>query len=206
VGTRDARPFSGRGFETGLWLDYVPVDGAGLRFSNSYLFSAGLEPRAAVFVEGSWLLLRNERQGMDLGLGFGFGRDFRDAWLPRIRVFLGAKSGRFEIAAGVLAEFPMAAGRDAMDVIITAAAGYRIADSWIAGVEAAAEDLEGFFEEEEAEGGARLTAGPTLWVQVTDSWHIKANVAACITGRLQDGTRELVDPGVAARLAVGYSF
>lgn len=206
VGTREARPFASRGFETGLQLDFVPVPAAGLRFSCSYLFSEDTAPRAAVFLEGSWRLSDGERQGVDLGLAFGFGRDFRDTWFPRVRLYLGAQTGRLQFRAGVVAEFPLAEGRDDVDVVMSAAAAYRLSESWALGVEAAGEDLEGFFEEHEAEGGARLLLGPTLWVGITRSWYLKINAALCVTGRVEAGVREIVDPGLAARLALGYAF
>jgi len=80
------------------------------------------------------------------------------------RASLGHDAGRLRLAASVHAERLFASGRDAIDVIATAGATIRLLETVRAGIEYVGQDLEGAFEEEEAEGGARHVVGPTISV------------------------------------------
>jgi hypothetical protein len=80
--------------------------------------------------------------------------------------FFGRVAGTFDVARLRLgttlhAERVLAAGRDAVDVLVMAGASYRVFGPLRAGVEYVAQDLEGFFDPEEAEGGVRHFVGPT---------------------------------------------
>ncbi|MEP6593334.1 MAG: hypothetical protein ABJC51_06555, partial [Acidobacteriota bacterium] len=64
----------------------------------------------------------------------------------------------------LLFQKPFATGRDAVDLITSVGWAARLTPTLSIGVEAIGEDLEGFWDPSEAEGGARLLAGPSLHI------------------------------------------
>ncbi|MBX6365494.1 MAG: hypothetical protein IRZ00_16620 [Gemmatimonadetes bacterium] len=83
-----------------------------------------------------------------------------DVLLARVAgAHVGARS---TLAADVTVERPLASGRDAVDLITGVGWSRRVSPSFSVSLEALGEDLEGFWEAEEAEGGATLFAGPSL--------------------------------------------
>jgi hypothetical protein len=84
-----------------------------------------------------------------------------------------------------------------------------------AGVEAIGEDLEGFWEADEAEGGARVLVGPSLHVAPPNQrWQVGIAGGpmfhATRSGRSSPATRGLPssssDRGYALRLSMTYGF
>lgn len=69
---------------------------------------------------------------------------------------------RMRVVANMHGEKAFAKGRDEVDVMATAGVSYRALDSVRFGVEYVGQELEAPFEEEEAEGGVRHFAGPTM--------------------------------------------
>lgn len=100
--------------------------------------------------------------GPRLGLSLGVSRDMSNvkAIYSRITASFDAASWRF----GGNARFEKAFSNDRDDIDLITSIGFhhRIAGSLFAGVEAVGEDLEGFWDSEEAEGGAKLLVGPSL--------------------------------------------
>jgi hypothetical protein len=87
--------------------------------------------------------------------------------------------------------------------------------SFHAGVELIGEDLEGFWEEEEAEGGARLLIGPSLRIAPpAKRWQVSVAggpiVHATRSNRASEATRGLPsssgNAGYAIRTAFAYRF
>lgn len=64
--------------------------------------------------------------------------------------------------ANVVLQHPLAPGRDSVDLLLTAGVGRKIAGHASIGIEGIGEDLEGFWDPTEAEGGARLLIGPSF--------------------------------------------
>jgi hypothetical protein len=85
-----------------------------------------------------------------------------NVWLGR--VVAARQTTRTRLAGNLLLQKPRAVGRDALDVMTTLGWSARITDAVAVGAEAIGEDLEGFWEPDEAEGGARLLVGPSLHV------------------------------------------
>ncbi len=77
--------------------------------------------------------------------------------------------GRLRMATTVHGERVLARGRDAVDVLVVMGALYKIAGPLRAGVEYVAQDLEGFVDREEAEGGVRHFVGPTAALELLDT-------------------------------------
>jgi hypothetical protein len=113
--------------------------------------------RAGAITLGSSLGVRHEYSGADVGLA---------------RVVAARTTGGSALTADVLLERPFVAGRDAMDVVTTLGAAHAVTSRVWLGVEAVGSDLEGFWNPEEAEGGATLLVGPTLALGVADRWRL----------------------------------
>lgn len=106
---------------------------------------------------GSSLGLRHEYSGASVGL---------------LRAVGARSTERSALAADVLIEHPFVSGRDAVDIVTTVAASRALSNRVWLGVEAVGSDLEGFWDSEEAEGGATLLVGPTLAASLTERWRL----------------------------------
>jgi hypothetical protein len=80
------------------------------------------------------------------------------------RVVAGHNTASWRLHGNVLFQKPMSSERDAVDLITSVGWARKLSRGVSLGVEAIGEDLEGFWESEEAEGGARLLAGPSLHI------------------------------------------
>jgi hypothetical protein len=78
------------------------------------------------------------------------------------RVVAGRDVHSWRLGGHMLFEKPFSAGRDPVDVILTLGVARRLTRLLHVGLEMIGEDLEGFWEVEEAEGGARLLLGPSI--------------------------------------------
>jgi len=123
------------------------------------------------------------------------------------RVVAGRETDAWRAHGNMLLQAPISStGRDAVDVLTTVVWARKITPALAVGVEAIGEDLEGFWEAREAEGGARLLVGPTIHVAPTGrSWQITATGGPTVhpsdTGRSSPALRDL--PPTAKR--VGYA-
>jgi len=107
------------------------------------------------------LLLERERSGVDVAVTAGYLREVQNAHLITGSVQVAGAAGPVELAGTVAMEKAFAAGRDAVDVIVTSGASYAVARFASIGVEYQGQDLEDLWEREEAEGGARHLLGPS---------------------------------------------
>jgi hypothetical protein len=83
-----------------------------------------------------------------------------EVWLARAVVAHNAAS--WLLHGNVLMQKPMSTERDTVDLITSVGWARKFSHGVSLGVEATGEDLEGFWDEAEAEGGARLLVGPSL--------------------------------------------
>jgi hypothetical protein len=107
-----------------------------------------------------------------LAVGFGGMRDYDGVGVALGRMAVAFQWPRSLLAGNLRLERPLTSGtlrRDAVDVITTLGISHQIAPGLRLGVEAVAQDLEGFFEADEAEGGAKVMFGPTLNVGSPDA-------------------------------------
>jgi len=100
--------------------------------------------------------------GLRLAAGLGMRREWQGETTLLGRVSLGRATRRFLLFGNLRLERPFAEGRDELDLITSLGWLHRVGSSVHLGVEALGEDLEGFWEEEEAEGGAKLFVGPSV--------------------------------------------
>jgi hypothetical protein len=100
--------------------------------------------------------------GSRLGLGFGVSRDWSNtkALFSRVTGFFESDSWQF--GGNLLFEKAFNTKRDNIDLITSAGVHRRITRRIYAGIEAVGQDLEGFWDKSEAEGGAKLLIGPSI--------------------------------------------
>jgi hypothetical protein len=104
-------------------------------------------------------------------LAFGVGgiHDYSGTGVALGRAVVGFRTTKSLVAGNLRLERPFtraggtrSLSRDALDVITTVGFTREISTNVRLGVESVAEDLEGFFEPDEAEGGAKLMLGPSV--------------------------------------------
>ena len=162
-GMRSTRPFGEDGFEQRLnlsaglfdWLKIMAEYGYGWTGEGDFLGSlvnANLQVK----------VLDSEKHFIDLSIMGGYIRDYAGVNIAALRFIIGKGWGRFNLTGTGYLEFPFDSQRDAADLVMTLGFSYAVADSLKLAVELAGEDLEGFWEADEAEGGARFLAGPNI--------------------------------------------
>lgn len=100
--------------------------------------------------------------GLRVGAGLGVRRDYSDVKSLLSRITFSYEVPQWKFGGNVLFEKALTSGRDAIDVITSVGIHYRLSENFYGGIEAIGEDLEGFWDKEEAEGGAKLLVGPSL--------------------------------------------
>jgi len=212
-GSRDARPFGAEGFEQGARVRTSPLRWLTAEAWGGALITAGAYKAAAGAIDLHVAVLNQDDHAVNLSLGAGYLFDYQQVHVPRFRVTLGRSWGPIDTSLAGYLEVPTAEGRDTVDLVLALAASYRVAPWARVGLEAEGQDLEGFWEPEEAEGGAKLILGPTAWFRVWDRLYTKLNVGAVVPATTNAPTRIApgVDPaafdyGVLARAVMGWSF
>ena len=157
--------------------------------------------------------LRNPREGVGFTMGLGLRREWEGATVLLGRLATGRRFERSFLFGNLRFEKPFQEGRDGIDLISTLGWMHRVGESFNVGVESVGEDLEGFWEEEEAEGGAKLFVGPSFRVAPpAAAWSLSVAggpiVYATRSGRTSPAARPLdaTDNGYTVRVSFGYSF
>jgi hypothetical protein len=148
-----------------------------------------------------------------VAVGLGARREWEGTTAALGRLCVGW-SGRSTLLFGNLRlERPLAQGRDAVDLVTTLGWLQHVGGGLRLGVEAVGEDLEAFWEPDEAEGGAKLYAGPAVhWSASTGRLWLSASggpvVYATRSGRTSPAPRPLdaAGNGFTLRVSVGYTF
>lgn len=140
--------------------------------------------------------LRHEAGGVDVLVG---------------RVAGGRTFDASRLEGNVVFEKPMATDRDAVDLITTVGWSHRVTDLLALGVEAVGEDLEGFWTEDEAEGGAKFLVGPSVHIAPSQrKWQLTIGggpmVYATRSFRTSEAARALRAGGSRNGFAVRTSF
>lgn len=107
-------------------------------------------------------VMNGENGLIDLSVGPGYRHEYSGTSVLLARILVGRQFSSWEMYANVLFEKPFAADRDEIDLLLTLGWSYALSASIRLGFEGVGQDLEGFWDEEEAEGGATLFLGPTL--------------------------------------------
>jgi len=148
-----------------------------------------------------------------LAIGLGARREWQGTSTALGRLCIGWNGRRSLLFGNLRFERPFAQGRDAVDLVSTFGWLQRVSRGWRVGIEAVGEDLEGLWEADEAEGGAKLYAGPALhWASSTERLWLSASggpvVYASRSGRTSPAPRPLDAGGNAftLRASIGYTF
>lgn len=207
MGTRESRFFGSRGVEQGLRMRFQPWTSLNLQAWGGILFQDGKLEHEAASIELNWLALNQHDHQVDLHLGVGYLYDYRGDNVPRVRAALGRSFGRFDMLLGGVIELPTGANRDEADVMLSLAGSYSVTDWYRQGLEFCAEDVEGLWDPQESEGGAKFLLGPTAYFKVFENFEIKVN-AAMVYAYLRNQMAPALggEVGFMGRLVLGYSF
>lgn len=104
----------------------------------------------------------NASTGLRIGASLGFRREFNNDKIALSRLTATYEDLSWRLGANVRFEKAFDVNRDAFDVISSVGIHHQLAGQLYGGIEAVGQDLEGFWETDEAEGGARVLIGPSL--------------------------------------------
>lgn len=104
----------------------------------------------------------NSPTDLRIGASLGFRREFDNSKVALTRITAAYDKLNWKLGANVRFEKAFATGRDGVDIISSIGVHRKISNQFFGGLEAIGQDLEGFWETDEAEGGARLLIGPSL--------------------------------------------
>ena len=125
-------------------------------------------------------IFTQESSGFGLAAGGGVLHEAGGVDVLLARIASGREFDKWRLHGNVVLQKPFSAGRDAMDAIISAGWARRLGSAVSLGVEGIGEDLEGFWDPAEAEGGARLMIGPSLHLApVFQGFHMLFQCKAC---------------------------
>ena len=156
-------PFSGNGVEQNLGLR---AD-LGEMFTVHAQLGLALGDGSSSTSQHAELLarvLKSGDLGVDLMAGAGVRHEYSGTNVLLGRFVLGRMFTSWQLYGNILLEKPLTSDRDNIDLMTIAGISYHISDVIRLGVEAVGQDLEGFWDENEAEGGALLYVGPTVGI------------------------------------------
>jgi hypothetical protein len=107
--------------------------------------------------------------GIRLGAGLGISRDFSSVVSLSSRITASYEANSWKAGGNLLFKKSFSANRDVVDIISSIGFHHLLFGSLYGGFETVGEDLEGFWDPEEAEGGAKLLVGPSLNMTTRDS-------------------------------------
>jgi hypothetical protein len=107
--------------------------------------------------------------GARFGLGLGANRDFSSVGAVFSRFTASYEAPRWRLGGNLRVEKAFSGSRDGIDLVTSFGFQHRLAGPVFAGFEAMGQDLEGFWEADEAEGGAKLLIGPSINIAPANS-------------------------------------
>ena len=205
-GTRETRFFGNKGVEQGVRARWNVTSWLTMEGYGGLLLAPAEPARPGGSVMALARPLNQARFGVDLHLGAGYAYDFRGDHVLRFMLGLGRRFGRVRTTISSLIEVPLTGDRDAADLMVAASAMVPLTDWYAQGVEFGAEDIEGLWDPEESEGGARFLLGPTALFHAWKGLVVRLNaslVYAYVANRFVARTPPF---GISAKMSVGYSF
>src|SRR6185436_9563651 len=101
---------------------------------------------------------------LGVAVGLGLRREWEGSEVLLGRVSAGRTFASSSLFGNVRFERALSRGRDGIDLVTSLGWLRRVGSTVQVGLEGVGEDLEGLWEAEEAEGGAKLFVGPSLHV------------------------------------------
>ena len=150
-----------------------------------------------------------------LALGGGVLHEGGGTNVLQARLVGGQERERWRLLGNLLLQKPLSGERDAVDLITTIGWARKFASGLALGVEAVGEDLEGFWDPLEAEGGARILVGPSIhYSPAARKWRLTMAGGPSFhpsdTGRSSEALRELPPTtrkvGYAVKAGLTYRF
>jgi len=99
---------------------------------------------------------------LDLSAGMGYRHEYSGTSVLLSRVMLGRQFETWQLYGNFIFEHAFSPDRDAVDLTTTVGFSYDLFNNVKFGIEVVGQDIEGFWEEDEAEGGAVLFFGPDV--------------------------------------------
>jgi hypothetical protein len=113
--------------------------------------------------------LSSENNFLNVSLGPGFRHEYSGTNVLLGRIIVGRHFASWDMYGNMLFEKPFSPTRDAVDLVLTLGWTYSVSTAIRVGIEGVGQDLEGFWEANEAEGGARLFVGPTFAAAIPET-------------------------------------
>ena len=189
--------------------------GAGFTLLGSFGV-ASLDAQAATSTTQDAEVLKDlfgPERSFRVAAGAGLRREWEGTTTLLGRISLGRTFEASSLFANLRFERPFETGRDTLDLITTAGWLHHIGGGVHLGVEAIGEDLEGFWDAEEAEGGAKLMVGPSLHIApVGRRFYASVCGGPILYATHSDRTSGAPRPleasgnGYTVRVSVGYAF
>jgi hypothetical protein len=107
--------------------------------------------------------------GARFGVGLGANRDYSNVGAVFSRLTASYEVANWRLGGNLRIEKAFSKLRDGIDLVTSFGFQHHIAGPVFAGVEMMGQDLEGFWESDEAEGGAKLLVGPSINVSPVNS-------------------------------------
>jgi hypothetical protein len=173
--------------------------------------SAAGEYRASQQGEALFSLLTQRSNGVAFAAGGGLLREADGIDVALVRLVAGSDHEAWRLHGNLLFQKALAANRDGLDLVTTVGWAHRLTDAMSVGVETIGEDLEGFWDSTEAEGGARILAGPSFHIgSRRRAWQVSAAGGPMVhpadTGRSSGAVRDLPAQTVRLGYALRISF
>jgi len=176
--------------------------------------SVGDSYQSSQQAEALFSIFRQASSGVSLAMGGGMLHEAGGVNVAQARIVGGRDYQDWRLHGNVLFQKPLAADRDPIDLVTTVGWARRLNTTVSLGIEGIGEDLEGFWDPAEAEGGARLLVGPSLHIAPrARQWQLSMaggpTVHPSDTGRSSDALRDLpAGPthGYALRVSFAATF
>jgi hypothetical protein len=107
--------------------------------------------------------------GARFGVGLGANRDFSSVGAVFSRITASYEVAKWRLGGNLRIEKAFSKLRDGIDLVTSFGFQHHIKGPVFAGIEMMGQDLEGFWESDEAEGGAKLFLGPSINVAPANS-------------------------------------
>lgn len=160
-------------------------------------------------LEGFVALKQGSGKGWAASVGGGARWERDGGTVGLFKVLGGWQAPSWRLEGNVTFEKAAAPQRDPVDIIVSMGWSHRVTQALSLGVEAVGQDLEGFWESAEAEGGARMLVGPSLHVQL-QQWEAGVaggyNFRPTVSGRTGAVDRPLGSGRWVIQGSVGRSF
>jgi hypothetical protein len=164
--------------------------------------------------EGLFDLRSGAEQPLRVSVGGGARREISGVNVLLGRAVVGLEHPRWRLLGNLLLEKPLDEGRDPLDLITSLGFGWKLKPGLALGMEAVGQDLEGLWDKEEAEGGAKVFLGPVVhWALPSHHLQVTVGGGPVLNVRPTDLASTAERPlttggrhGYAVRASVAYSF